>query len=407
MKAKITLIVAIIATFLVHPNPTSAQNCMRTQSYPPPGWHVPTNQESRPSIWPGGEQSWVVPQFVGEAATIRWYPESDPLIRRFVKMDSIQISTRNVEDVTIYIRYIRYFLGGTFIIERTINIKTSNVGPISVPFDPLMDVSNIEIIVPNAPQGAEMAVGYICFYGNFTDSSTPTVATFVTSTPFNFSTPTPTFTRTLRPTNTPSTTRTPLPTITPAPTNFTPSAEPSDTPEPTEMSDPDLLLVDTPRPFSTQCIDIQNPCKLFGKVEFPNMRLSSLTPIYIAPYGLPTGLPSSTRRAGVGSQTPGGTMIAMAGDLGALASLVPQADIDGLRQDFYEVGQNANGFFSIVKGILGADLGPASAPITLLFGLIILNILIRIFTFVLPIAINVIKFFIDVVSKVLDLIIPG
>jgi hypothetical protein len=372
---KMMLVVVILAT-MIWARPTSAQGvqCFRTHEYPAQFWDRIGALVAHPSSWPGA-QIWLMAG--SNASRLDWRANDDPRLPNRFEIISITVDAVQVQTLTINT------IRAGFVLES--RAVSSISAATTINFARRDQIDRIEITVSDVNVNSRFAVGYICV--RFIE---PTLTPLPSATP----------TQTLAPTATPSPLPSATPSITPTGT-LTPSAEPTSVPSSTA----DTSLAPSPKPFDTKCLDIKNPCRFFPKIEFPRLDVASLTPIQNAPYTIPTGLPSSTSRAAVGL-TPGATGVAIARELGALGTLAPGEDTAELRQDIYEIGRGAGDFFAIARGLLSADLGPASAPLLLLLFLIIINISIRLFTFLMPVVINVAKFVFDVITKILDLIIP-
>ncbi|MBX3082931.1 MAG: hypothetical protein KF716_14955 [Anaerolineae bacterium] len=257
----------------------------------------------------------------------------------------------------------------------------------------------------------------------------PTAAPGPSDTPYPTITPLPpTPTRTLTRTRTPTITRTPTGTRTPVPTNtptdtFTPGGPtltpsntlggatdtppPSETPEPPQPTETyastlaDYLPL-TPIPPDDECTDINNPCRPFPQntLQPPSFYtptlialLPSLTPIAsVTIYTLQTAYPSQRGTPVLPIQLQ--PVIEQVNDtIDSLQNLQDSDQLTQARNTLYQSGQSINWLWSIVTSITNSDLGPEAYLLVFLIALLTLNILLRVFFFVLKVVIVLLKLF--------------
>lgn len=268
------------------------------------------------------------------------------------------------------------------------------------------DYLRVKLVLPenNGVAVLGLWIDQVCFYPASVDPTRTPITELETSTPLYTYTPTSSLTPT----------RTLVSTWTPPPTSTT--GGPTDTLVPTwtaEHATVPSSLITTPEGFDNPgCIDPSNPCPLFPVPVFPDVSISTLTPV-----GVPdtlTPLPSITMRAyAVGGGITGtpypvenmATSIAMMSTIGAPAAVF--TNLEGtptdLRQTTYEIGATIGGLFGFFRSTASGDWGRIGTIITFLIALIALNLMIRLVFFLVPIALTIIRIVIDV----LNVLIPG
>jgi hypothetical protein len=260
----------------------------------------------------------------------------------------------------------------------------------------------------------------------------PTAAPGPTDTPYPTITPRPpTSTRTATPTRTPTGTRTPTNTRTPLPPSNTPiptdtytpggptltpsntPGGPTDTPPPSDTPEPPAptetlgsTFVDylplTPVPPDDDCTDINNPCRPFEREEYGTPYVMVATPVALLPtltplpsatlYNIETAYPSQRGTPVLPIQ-----LQPVISDLNTtidyLQNLETSEQMTETRNRLYDAGQSINWMWSIVTSITQSDLGPESYLLLFLIALILLNILLRVFFFVLKVVVTLLRLF--------------
>jgi len=167
----------------------------------------------------------------------------------------------------------------------------------------------------------------------------------------------------------------------------------------------------TPGPAQAPCTNPLEPCALFPPLIIPTIGIYLPTAVALLPSL--TGLPSVTSRANAlstaGTPTPNaisdlsgslGTSIAGANTSGDTTLVDAQGTPVNVAQGAYETGAAIGGFWSAVRGIAGADMGPVGGFLLFLIAMIMLNIQIRLLLFIIPIVVKIIQFIMDIIGKI-------